>query len=64
MGESLGGPLVGLDVEGGGDGLCDAGVKGGGSTWNHKRVFAMIACGWSFSVPVSSTRTGGEGVPE
>ena len=62
MSESLGSPLIRLDVERRGNGLCDTGMERGSSTWDHQRVFAMVACGRSLSVSVPSSRTGGEGV--
>ena len=64
MSKSFGCPLVRFDVEGRRYGLCDAGMEGGVSTGDHKRVFAMIACGRSISVPISSSRTWGKGVSD
>ena len=67
MRECLGCPLIRLYVERRRYGLCDTGVEGGGSTWDHKRVFAMVACDGSLSIPVPSprsSRTGGEGFSE
>lgn len=62
MSESLGRPLIRLDVERPRYRLCDTGVEGGGSTWDHKRMFAMVACGRSVSVPIPSSRTWGKGL--
>lgn len=62
MGESLGRASLGLDVEGGGNGLCNARVQRRGAARNQEVLVSALVAGAGPAITIAGPRTGEGGM--